>query len=80
LILTNGRVWTGDPQRPRVEAIVIEGNRIVAIGSSVEMAAPGMFADIAVLSDDLFSIAPEKIENVKVDYTIFDGRVIFQGR
>ena len=41
--------------------------------------APGMFADIAVLSDDLFSIAPQKIENVKVEITIFDGRVIFSG-
>jgi predicted amidohydrolase YtcJ len=39
--------------------------------------APGMFADIAVLSDDLFSIAPENIENVMVDLTIFDGRVIY---
>jgi predicted amidohydrolase YtcJ len=39
--------------------------------------APGMFADVAVLSDDLFSIAPEKIENVKVDLTIFDGQIIF---
>ena len=40
--------------------------------------APGMFADIAVLSDDLFTIPPEKIENAKVDITIFDGRVIFE--
>lgn len=40
--------------------------------------APGMFADIAVLSDDLFTIAPEKIENVKVDMTIFDGKVIYE--
>ena len=39
--------------------------------------APGMLADIVVLSDDLFAIAPEKIENVKVDTTIFDGRVIY---
>ena len=39
--------------------------------------APGMLADIAVLSDDLFSIAPEKIEAVKVEMTIFDGRVVF---
>src|SRR6266550_2099082 len=38
--------------------------------------APGMFADIAVLSDDLFMIAPEKIVKVRVDMTIFDGRVI----
>jgi predicted amidohydrolase YtcJ len=42
--------------------------------------APGMLADIAVLSDNLFSIAPEKIENVKVDLTIFDGRVIYERR
>ena len=39
--------------------------------------APGMFADIAVLSDDLFSIPPEKIESVKVEMTIFDGAVIY---
>ena len=40
--------------------------------------APGMLADIAVLSDDLFTIPLEKIENVKVDLTIFDGRVIYE--
>lgn len=40
--------------------------------------APGMLADIAVLSDDLFTIAPEKIENVQVDMTIFDGKVIYE--
>jgi hypothetical protein len=39
--------------------------------------APGMLADITVLSDDLFTIVPEKIETVKVDITIFDGRVIY---
>ncbi|HEY3056379.1 MAG TPA: amidohydrolase [Thermoanaerobaculia bacterium] len=38
---------------------------------------PGMRADIAVLSDDLFKIAPEKIESVKIDMTIFDGDVIY---
>ena len=40
--------------------------------------APGMLADIVVLSDDLFTIAPEKIEDVQVDMTIFDGRVIYE--
>ena len=40
--------------------------------------APGMLADIVVLSDDLFTIAPEKIEGVQVDVTIFDGRVIYE--
>src|SRR5207253_3504115 len=40
--------------------------------------APGMLADVVVLSDDLFKIAPERIDGVKVDITIFDGRVIFE--
>jgi predicted amidohydrolase YtcJ len=40
--------------------------------------APGMLADIAVLSDDIFTLPPEKIENAKVDITIFDGRVIYE--
>lgn len=40
--------------------------------------APGMLADVAVLSDDLFTIAPEAIERAKVDITIFDGRVIYE--
>lgn len=38
--------------------------------------APGMLADMVVLSADLFTIAPEKIESVTVDMTIFDGAVI----
>jgi predicted amidohydrolase YtcJ len=40
--------------------------------------APGMLADIAVLSGDLFTIPPEKIESVLVDMTIADGDVVFE--
>ncbi|MFA6954698.1 MAG: amidohydrolase family protein [Thermoanaerobaculia bacterium] len=40
--------------------------------------APGMRADLAVLSHDLFTIAPEEIESVTVDMTIFDGRVVHE--
>jgi predicted amidohydrolase YtcJ len=39
---------------------------------------PGKLADLVVLSDDIFKIEPEKIAAVKVDVTIFDGRVIYQ--
>ena len=39
---------------------------------------PGKLADLVILSDDIFSIAPEKIQNTKVDLTIFDGRVIYE--
>ncbi len=37
----------------------------------------GMLADIVVLSQDLFGIAPADIYKTKVDVTIFDGKVIF---
>ena len=39
---------------------------------------PGFRADLAVLSGDLFTIAPEEIEQVRVEMTIFDGRVIYE--
>jgi predicted amidohydrolase YtcJ len=39
---------------------------------------PGKLADLVVLSDDIFTIQPEAIENTRVDMTIFDGKVIYQ--
>ncbi|HSP15410.1 MAG TPA: amidohydrolase [Thermoanaerobaculia bacterium] len=42
--------------------------------------APGLRADIVILADDLFKIAPEKIDSVVVDTTILDGEVIFNRR
>lgn len=42
--------------------------------------APGFLADIVVLSDDLFVIAPEEIERVKVDVTIVDGEIVYERR
>ncbi|HEX7150046.1 MAG TPA: amidohydrolase [Thermoanaerobaculia bacterium] len=43
LILTNGRIWTGDPSRRFVEAVAIQGNRIVLTGATEEVLrfAPG---------------------------------------
>jgi hypothetical protein len=35
-------------------------------------------ADIVVLSDDILTIAPEQIRNVRVELTIFDGRVVYR--
>ena len=38
---------------------------------------PGKLADIAVLSDDIFSMPAEVIAQVKVDATIAGGKVVF---
>lgn len=39
LILTGGRIYTVDPAQPRAEAIAVSDGRIVAVGSSSEVAA-----------------------------------------
>lgn len=38
LVLTGGRIWTGDATRPWAEAVAIRGDRIVAVGSAAEIA------------------------------------------
>ncbi len=38
---------------------------------------PGKFADMVILSDDILTIDPIKIKDVKVDMTIFDGEIIY---
>jgi predicted amidohydrolase YtcJ len=38
LILLSAKIWTGDPAHPSAEALAVRGGRIVAIGSSSEVA------------------------------------------
>lgn len=40
--------------------------------------APGMLADLIVLSHDLFELAPEAIDRVRVELTMIDGEVIYE--
>jgi len=41
--------------------------------------AAGKLADLAVLSDDIFTIAPERIRDVRVEMTVLGGKVVFPG-
>lgn len=36
-IIVNGNVWTGDPKRPRAEALAVRGGRISAVGSNEDV-------------------------------------------
>lgn len=38
LILTGGRIWTGDSIRPWAEALAIRGGRVIAVGTAAEAA------------------------------------------
>lgn len=37
LILVNGNIWTGDPGRPRVEALAVRATTLMAVGSNAEI-------------------------------------------
>jgi predicted amidohydrolase YtcJ len=39
---------------------------------------PGRYADLVVLSDDLFAVAPEHLDRVRVDLTMVEGQVVFE--
>jgi predicted amidohydrolase YtcJ len=39
--------------------------------------APGALADVVILGEDIFSIPPERIRDVKVRTTIVGGRVVY---
>ncbi len=41
---------------------------------------PGKLADLVVLDSDIFAIAAEKIENVRVAETIVDGKVVHEAK
>ncbi len=37
LVLVNGKVWTGDPERPWAEAVAVRGRTIFAVGTNAEL-------------------------------------------
>lgn len=39
---------------------------------------PGMYADLAVLSEDIFSIDPVAIDDASVDITVVEGQVVYR--
>ena len=42
--------------------------------------SPGRYADLAVLSEDIFAIDPVEIEHVRVDLTMVGGEIVFERR
>lgn len=37
LAIVNARVWTNDPRRPWADALLVRGERVLAVGSSAEL-------------------------------------------
>jgi predicted amidohydrolase YtcJ len=73
--------WMPDQKMPLPRAIDAY-TRTPAFASFDEqrkgVLAPGMLADLVILSTDIFALPPERLLDGQVDVTIFDGKVIFQ--
>lgn len=63
------------------EQAVIAFTKTNAYGEFAEknkgMLTKGMLADLAVLSDDLFTIADEKLQSIKSVLTMVDGKIVY---
>lgn len=55
-----------------------EGARAAFVEDRTGRISPGMYADLAVLSDDVRAMPAEEIEGVRVDLTMVEGAVVFQ--
>jgi predicted amidohydrolase YtcJ len=71
---------------PEQKITVEEAVRAFTVGSAyAEFAdgvkgtlAPGMLADLVILTEDIFRIDPAAIERVRVRMTVVDGRVVYE--
>jgi len=71
-----------NPQQRLPLATVVDGWTSGAAYASFEETrkgtlAPGMLADIAVLSTDVFTLSPERVKDFEVAATILDGKVVY---
>jgi predicted amidohydrolase YtcJ len=48
------------------------------VGDRLGSITPGKYADVVVLSKDIYTVDPMEIRETKVDLTVFDGRVVFE--
>ncbi len=58
----------------------IWGARSLGVEEERGSIEPGKLADMAVLSDDLLTIAPARIDSIRVLQTIVGGEVVYRGK
>jgi predicted amidohydrolase YtcJ len=61
LVVTNAKVWTGDPDRPWAEAVASNGETVIAVGSEADI-APFIGEDTEVISVPDSMLVPGMID------------------
>lgn len=51
---------------------------VSGVGSRVGCLKPGYYADLAVLDQDIYRIAPDSIVATRIDMTLFNGQIVYR--
>ena len=77
----NGETWGANQRITLEEALRVNtingayNSREEKIKGSI---TPGKLADFVVLADDLHTVAPEKIKDIKIVQTVVGGKTVYQ--
>ena len=91
VVFLDGKIATLDAKGSFVSAVAVKDGRFVAVGSTKAIRKlagkptrivdlGGKLADMAVPSDDLFTMDPSSIDKVRALRTIVGGRVVHEAR
>lgn len=80
------KTWEGRLLAPEESISVMDAIRIHTINAAYAEFSedkkgsikPGKLADLVVLSEDPLTIQPDEIRNIQVDFTIVDGKIVYQ--
>ena len=78
LILFNGKIFTSITAAPYVEALAIRGTSAYAEFAEKDKGTlePGKLADLAVLSQDIFSVPLPELPKTQSLLTLVGGRIV----
>ncbi|NNV55776.1 amidohydrolase [Limnovirga soli] len=66
---------------PRIDmlyAYTINAARALQMDKQIGSLEPGKMADLILLDRDIFTISPEAMQQTKVQWTMFEGRIVYQ--
>ena len=61
-LVVNARIATGDPRRPWADALLMEGDRVIAVGSSAELRKRAPTAEVMDARGAAWSVEGHRLD------------------
>jgi predicted amidohydrolase YtcJ len=80
------KTWSGKEIAPEERISVMDAIRLHTIDAAYAEFAeatkgsiePGKLADLTVLAEDPLTVPPSHIKDIQVDYTVVDGKIVYE--